>query len=727
MADINRTIEIAYRANVQNIISGLTKTGQVSEKEAKKIAASLNKAYTKATRDAEKAAKKQEQSMKDVEKASKSLGKTIGRSMAGITAAIAGAALAAVAFGQHIADMSNQLVDASAKTGVNVDTLNGLRLAAEGAGLSFEDLETGLIRLPQMMNEASEGSKKAQEAFEKLGVQTTETVDGFQKLRSADDVLKDVFKSLQAVESAEQKAALAAEIFGRNAGPKFVQSGAIDNLENFTALAEEFGVSTGPDMQKQMADFQRVTATAMNVASGELLRFLDVLAGKEAGAGGGLTDIILGATEAIIFLGSVSSSVFQGLSKGFGGFLASLNLALQSVIGTTDDVERAQIVLNESMSEAGEAAKNFFSPLQEAEKRLDSFRSKFKSTMQATGDGGQPRRTNRSSGASVQTPAGKAINELEASSKILESINKEFDKNSEQQFQNTLAQLSGLELIEAQHNRTLAVLQKQKMEMEDTINKEIERLLGLEQTEETAQRISELTMAREEHSQLKREQMLEENEKFLNAQFEHEIANIDGVTEKQEQSHEENMEQIEEERKARERLYREIRQGIDMTIDGINVAGDLVETFGDKNKKNAELAFNIRKAAALAQIVVETATNVVESFPNPFLMAGATALGIAQGAVVAGEQPSFHMGGMIGGGGTLAPDETMVKAKRGEAILSTNAVRNIGGASGVQQLESGSGIQPTIIVVNPFKHYDRFIRGRDAMGMGITSTGRKGY
>ena len=167
MADINKTIEIAYRANVQDIISGLTKTGQVSEKEAKKIAASLNKAYTKATRDAKKAAKKQEQSMKDVEKASKSLGKTIGRSMAGITAAIAGAALAAVAFGQHIADMSNQLVDASAKTGVNVDTLNGLRLAAEGAGLSFEDLETGLIRLPQMMNEASEGSKKAQEASDR--------------------------------------------------------------------------------------------------------------------------------------------------------------------------------------------------------------------------------------------------------------------------------------------------------------------------------------------------------------------------------------------------------------------------------------------------------------------------------------------------------------------------------------------------------------------------------
>ena len=136
-ADINKTIEISYRANVQNLITGMQKTGQVSEKEAKKISESLNKAYDKATRDAEKAAKKQEESMKDVEKASKSLGKTLGKSFVGITAAIGAARVAAMAFGQHIADMSNQLVDASSKTGVNVDTLNGLRLAAEGAGLSF--------------------------------------------------------------------------------------------------------------------------------------------------------------------------------------------------------------------------------------------------------------------------------------------------------------------------------------------------------------------------------------------------------------------------------------------------------------------------------------------------------------------------------------------------------------------------------------------------------------
>jgi hypothetical protein len=67
-ADINKTIEIAYKANVQNLLTAMSKTGQVSEKTAREIAESLDKAYTKATRDAEKAAKKQERSMKDVGK-----------------------------------------------------------------------------------------------------------------------------------------------------------------------------------------------------------------------------------------------------------------------------------------------------------------------------------------------------------------------------------------------------------------------------------------------------------------------------------------------------------------------------------------------------------------------------------------------------------------------------------------------------------------------------------
>ena len=287
MSDVNKTITISYRSDVQNLVNGLKKVGNSSEKESKKIIKDLDKAYVKATKSSQKSARKQERALKKVGKTAKAVAMAIRSNFAGVSLAIAGAGVAVLAFGQHIADMSNQLVDASAKTGVAVDTLNGIRLASEGAGLSFEELEVGLLRIPQLMQMASDGSKGAQKAFANLGVQTTKTVDGFQQLKSADEVLKDVFKSLQAIESAEEKVARASLIFGKSAGPKFVQSGAIDNLEAFVSLANDFGVNSGPRMQDQMAEFQRVSSTATNVITGEFLRFLDVVAGGEAGAGGG--------------------------------------------------------------------------------------------------------------------------------------------------------------------------------------------------------------------------------------------------------------------------------------------------------------------------------------------------------------------------------------------------------------------------------------------------------
>jgi len=729
-ADINKTIEISYRADVKNIIDGLTKTGRVSESEAKRISTSLERAYEKATRDAEKAAKKQQEAMEKTTKSAQSMGMAIGKSMAGITAGLAAASVAAIAFGQHIADMSNQLVDASAKTGVNVDTLNGLRLAAEGAGLGFEELEAGLVRLPQLMNKAAEGSKSAQQAFEKLGVQTTETVDGFQQLRSADDVLKDVFHSLQRVESAEQKAALAAEIFGRNAGPKFLQSGAIDNLENFVALAEEFGVSTGPNMQQNMADFQRVSATAMSVVQGEFLRFLDVLAGKEAGAGGGLVDIILNATEAILYFGTITSDVFRGFGVGFEIIFAEINLGVQKLSGTTSDVERAMIALQETVDAGQPAIQAFFSPFEQAEARLDSFREKFKATMQTPsgGDGGGTPTGGgggRSVGAVARTV--KEVDNLANAVEIIRQLEDEVQKKYEEQETTARERLTGEERITAEHHNRLLLLDNEYAQAKELYNQALEQLELTDQTAESEAELARLKMALEDRlSQIRQDKFssLEQmNQELLDFQLE----NFDILAERDEQDTERRLENIERERKAREELYRDIRKGIDMTIEGINVAADLVDAFGEKNQHNAELAFNIRKAAALAEIVVQTATNVVEAFPNPFLMTAATALGVAQGAVVAAEQPSFHMGGMIGGNGPLAPDETMVRAKQGEAILSTNAVRNLGGSQGVEALERGGGIKPTIVVVNPFKHYDRFIKGRDAMGMGIASTGRKGY
>ena len=158
------------------------------------------------------------------------------------------------------------------------------------------------------MQDSADGSKAAQRAFESLGVQTTETVDGFQQLRSADDVLKDVFHSLQEITSAEERAARAADIFGRTAGPKFIQSGAIDNLDKFVALANEFWRCCRPRNAKTNGRLPAHKCHGYEVLTGEFLRLLDVMAGGEAGAGGGLNDIILGATKAFIVFGEIAET-----------------------------------------------------------------------------------------------------------------------------------------------------------------------------------------------------------------------------------------------------------------------------------------------------------------------------------------------------------------------------------------------------------------------------------
>jgi hypothetical protein len=115
--------------------------------------------------------------LKDVSKASKTLGadfqktaKSMGKSMLAIAGAISGAGVAIIAFGQKVADLANEMADASTKTGLATSTLQGLKLAAEGSGLSFSNLENGLIRFQSSITSAMSGTGAASDAFKTLGI-----------------------------------------------------------------------------------------------------------------------------------------------------------------------------------------------------------------------------------------------------------------------------------------------------------------------------------------------------------------------------------------------------------------------------------------------------------------------------------------------------------------------------------------------------------------------------
>ena len=243
MADVNKTISIGMQVKTAQLEKALAKIPDITNKEMKAMVATLDKNLAKAEKRSAKSGKKMGRDFASMKKEAEKAG-----------AAIAGVGIAIVAYGQHMADLTNQLVDASVKTGIQTETLAGLRLAAEGSGRSFEDLEGGLIRFQQSMLRATQVTGPQRKAFEMLGV---EIQDMNGNLRDADSIFRETLESLSKMEAGTERNAALMDLFGRTAGPALIQSGALDNLESMVDLATKFGVDVGPAAVEEAAQFQR--------------------------------------------------------------------------------------------------------------------------------------------------------------------------------------------------------------------------------------------------------------------------------------------------------------------------------------------------------------------------------------------------------------------------------------------------------------------------------------
>jgi len=124
--------------------------------------------------------------------------------------------------------------------------------------------------------------------------------------------------------------------------------------------------------------------------------------------------------------------------------------------------------------------------------------------------------------------------------------------------------------------------------------------------------------------------------------------------------------------------------------------------------KNKEIvkAFKQQQALQVSQAIMATATAVIRAWElgpivGPIMSTAAAALGAAQVATIrAQEPPTAHLGGLIGNS-----DETMVKARTGEGVLTAQGVQAIGGAQGLANanagMASGGG---QIVVQQVYRH-----------------------
>jgi hypothetical protein len=164
-------------------------------------------------------------------------------------------------------------------------------------------------------------------------------------------------------------------------------------------------------------------------------------------------------------------------------------------------------------------------------------------------------------------------------------------------------------------------------------------------------------------------------------------------------------------------------------ISSITTASlEMMEKSGNKNKKLVTALFLANKTAALGEIVMNTAKSITAAGAQfgplaPLAIAGYVATAAAQSAIVMSQQPpKFHMGGMI----EKTPDERVVVVKQGEAILDRATVNSLGD-QGVSRLQNGQGMSPEVIVMNPYKHFDRFMQDRARSGLSSSRSARRGY
>lgn len=732
MGDVNKSISINFEAKTQNLEKGLKKIPGITDKQASKAAGELDKNFKKMERSADKTSKSVSKKMK-----------AVGKSMAMVGASVAAVTGSVVLLSQKFADLTNELVDASTKTGIAVDTLAGLRLAAEGSGLAFANLEGGLIKFQGSMDAAASGSKNLKDTFNQLGISVK---DSNGELRDADTVFNETVRALGAMENQTQRNAMAMELFGRQSGPALIQSGALDNLESMTALASEFGVAINEDGINSMANFQRVMAEFKTISMGTLQEVIGAIAGPNS-----VNMAVQGASKAVVFMGSVFGTVLSGISQGFENVIGLINVATMSMSG---NVEGARSVLADLQVETHTAVDNLSNVFEIANDDLARFNELSSSslgpqTMSKTADNAdeaQKNITKMGDATKALIEYNKQLNtQFNESLDIIDDLTlnvsnrltPEFEKQRREihqlgnDIENQTKELDyqmGVLLDLASTRKLSADEQERLLQLTDEIN-----ILEELADENRRAEMKEMITLREQANQKRLEEIEKERDKEIQAQqdvidkYMEKVNVISGlgdtifqtfdsineaITTVQQNEIDEMTASVEEQQKAIDKM---VKDGVMSANEAAHRKASIEKGLQNQIQEMKLKEFKRERASSLAQIAFGLAKGIAQSLILPPGVRGATiatltALAGAQtAAVVAQQPPKFDVGGMVGqsDGG---PDVVNANLLKGEAVLDRATVDRLGGERGVQALQNGGGVSDTVVIIQPFKHIGRYNR-----------------
>lgn len=745
MADVNKSIAINYTADTSKLEKALKRIPQATNKQGSAAVSNLEANFRKMSAAATKAAKRINAKMK-------SIGKGMGR----VGAATAAVGVGAVALGQQFADLTNELTDASTKTGIAIDTLAGLRLAAEGSGLQFSNLESGLIKFQGSMDGAARGSKNLSDTFEKLGVDVTTSTG---ELRSADDVFNEVVESLGAIENSTERNSQAMLLFGRSAGPALIQSGALDNLEGMKTLAGEFGIAIDEQGVQGMARFQRSMASLKTVGLGTMQTLIDQIAGGSGGKG--LADGLDFVTRQIIFFGSVGGDVVSVLGQGFESLFGVIQAAALALSG---DVDLAKQLINDLDRDQDQAFSNLASSFERAEQAVQRFNDVSSASVVP--------QTNRS----ISQTADQATEAVETLSDALDGVTIS-DELADKMSAFSKQINDDLRTPVDDVNDRFVEMKKELDDIEGKLNDEFDALINLAVAGQTltdtqTERMLKLSEQIANVEQLQTDNLnrhMRDREALRNEAHQAELDRKELERQLEQQLHDEQLEQLQtridqidmfgslaidtfkhiakaisDVNQAEIDAIREQTDANIQEIDELQQRGAISaeeaskrrsqaeESFQANTQKFRERSFKANQAAAIADIIFNGAVAATKALADYGIPAGLVVAGLTAAATTAQivsvksqQPPKFDVGGMVGANDPQTPDRVRADLLTGEAVLDRQTVRNIGGEQGVRNLQRNGG-GDRVIVIQPFKHFDRFVKG-SGIGMTPSATGIRGY
>jgi hypothetical protein len=279
-------------------------------------------------------------------------------------------------------DEMDAISDRTQRLGIGAEILQELSYYAEFSSVSIEGLDGAVRTLSKNMEAANTGSKAQVALFKALGV---EVADSSGKLRSADEVMRDVADRFARMEDGANKTAIAQEVFGKTGADMIVMlNGGAKGFDDAAAKARDFGIVVGEDVVEAAAQFndslddlQRLAKGAFNELAAASLPVLNTYIERLMTARKSLGD----------FLGAIQGTAYDSLFGSDDPFeaLTRYDAQRRSIQGEIDALQRGDTGAKAKSLIFGVGEKELSEQLRNAERVIAAAQARIDQEMKGWG------------------------------------------------------------------------------------------------------------------------------------------------------------------------------------------------------------------------------------------------------------------------------------------------------------------------------------------------------